>query len=285
MNNFLRGFPASSGVIITLLSSIVVFMLFHGSISEANTVASMATFLFGIFVSFTISNKYSRLTNISSLLKIDEANLLAIYKYSHEFGTEVTNKVRELIDNNLVTQLDYYLVDYRKSNSSYYKLFDYILTLEPTTPGQEVAYAQINSLLTLTSSNRKQVETLVLQRTSTLEWVSLGSLLCLIYMCILGINTGSPFSVIASSVMVTVAVLLLFVLRDLDTLSWQQDKWIWQPMHNLFLDLDLLPYYPSPTLSSHEAKPPIGDKVRVAHYKADYPNVSEKDIELRVIDR
>lgn len=53
---------------------------------------------------------------------------------------------------------------------------------------------------------------------------------------------------------------------------------IWEPLHNLFKYLDLLPYYPEEVIRSGRINLPKGEKVRLVQYPDPYPDMSNKAI-------
>ena len=76
----------------------------------------------------------------------------------------------------------------------------------------------------------------------------------------------------------TASVMLLLVIRELDSLRWKEHGWIWEPLEDLFSDLDLLPYYPAEVISEGRAVPKKEAKVRIAYYPKQYPDFTGKKI-------
>lgn len=251
----------------------------HGFEHFTDALLSAASFLYGILISFAISKSQEKLSTVNNLLKVDEAHLLSIYRLSGQFGEKISDEVRKLIDNHLMDQIDYKLIDFDKSGDSFRELYDYLLDLKPDTKKQETIYSQILTLLNEMSSNRKRVETTILDKISSYEWIGLIALLILSDVLILNLNINTTFSIIASTTLAVIALLLLLVLRDLNLLRWKVQDWIWDPLHNLFLSLGLLPYYSEFVLQYGEARPPEGSKIRVARYARAYPDMSGKIIE------
>ena len=251
----------------------------HGFEHYTDALLSAASFLYGILIGFAISKSQEKLSTVNNLLKVDEAHLSSIYRLSGEFGEKTTEEVRKLIDNHLIEQIDFKLIDFDKSGSSFHGLYNYILTLRPETKKQETLYSQMITLLNEMSSNRKRVETTIHDKISGYEWTSLIALMTLSGVLILDLNINTTFSIVASTTLATIAFSLLLILRDLNNLRWKVQDWIWEPLHNLFISLDLLPYYSEFVLEYGDARPPKGSKIRVGRYKNPYPDMSEKTIE------
>jgi hypothetical protein len=72
----------------------------------------------------------------------------------------------------------------------------------------------------------------------------------------------------------------------LDNLAWQEQNWIWKPLTNLFIELDLFPYFPIDVLNSGRLslkeikKWDKVKKIRVAHYPLSYPDMTGKKVEI-----
>lgn len=263
---------------IILFSILAVTVKGHGFEDSTDALLSAASFLYGILIGFAITKSQDKLKTVNDLLKMDEANLLSIYRLSNNFGEESSQHIKKLIDDHLIEQIDYRLIDFEKSGESFQRLHKHVLLLKPENIHLGHTYSQMISLLSQMSRNRKRVETTIHDRVSGFEWASLIALWVLSIALILDLNTNSTFSVIASVTLATVATLLLLVLRDLNTLRWNVQDWIWEPLHNLFLSLDLLPYYAEGVLRYGEAKPPAGSRIRVGHYSKPYPDMTGKTV-------
>jgi hypothetical protein len=253
-----------------------------GSNNENNNLLSTAAFLFGIFVAFSVANSQSRLNKINENIKAEEATLLFIYKISKIFGKEIQEQTKQLIDLYLIDQIDFYLKDYKYSSKSFNRLFDYLIALNPQKSATETAYSSMVSSLAEAAKNRKQVEAAVTEQLAPLEWFSILTLLALILFFIFYMNDGSLVSVVTSTLLAVASVVVVLVLKDLDSLQWKEQSWIWEPLENLFKELNLVPYYPEDLIKDQRIKLEKGDKVRVATYQNSYPDMSDKLI--RVIE-
>lgn len=239
----------------------------------------VAYFVFGILVAFAIDNARSGLSRVNELLKASDADLVSIYQLSASFGPGVQSQVREVIDRHLHDQIDFRLTDFDKSTPSFLALFTCVRELEPTSTQQEIAYDHLLGICTVASERRKQLEALVRQRVSPVEWVTLLALLAALWGLMLAANGGPIISGVLGGVLVAALAGLLVLLRHLDDFRWQEGEAIWTPLHNLFLSLDLLPYYPLITVQSGRLDPPTG-QVRLVDYPHPYTDMSDKTIEV-----
>jgi len=135
-------------------------------------------------------------------------------------------------------------------------------------------------LLTGSIRERKRVETLIQEPMIGFEWVSIITLFLVILFCIFYLNTGDAISIAISILLSTAAVILMFVLRDLNDLSWKERCWVWQPLETLFRELNLLPYYPKSALDLGRVKPEKGQKIRIAEYPNPYPDMIGKTVRI-----
>lgn len=268
--------------------SIVYFaicLIYKGSgyNNQYYVLSTIATFLYGIFLAFTIYNNQSRFSRIRELLRNDDSNLLLMYRQGRIFGEENQKKIKEHIDKYLIGQIDYRLEDFSESTSGFNQLQEFILELEPKNNREAVIYQNLLTALADSAKNRSLVSSLVSQKVTQIEWFSIVGLQTLIAIFILILNNSSVVSAILSTLLVSVSLIMILVLYQIDQLSWQEDKWIWQPLHKLFLELELIPYYSEQVISSGRARITKGEKVRIAHYPNFYPDMNRKTVELKTI--
>lgn len=250
-----------------------------GSLTENNNLFLIASFLFSIFIAFTIATSHSKLSRINEATNSEEGILLSIYRSSKVFGDGVQKKIQAHIDDYLIDQIDYYLTDFEYSSKSFTSLFDYLIGIKPENEQQALVYQVIVGSLNESAQNRKTVESLVHERVLTFEWVSILTLLGVILYFIFDLNNGSLTMMIASIALSTAAIILVFVLKDLDNLKWKEKSWIWEPLENLFTELDLVPYFPKDVIDEGRATIEKGQKIRVATYPNKYPDMSGKEVQ------
>lgn len=83
----------------------------RGDIRVDIALASIASFLFGILMAFTIVRTRERLALVQDLVSKGNASLLSIHSLMAVFAETDRSVVRELIDHQLTDQIDYRLVD------------------------------------------------------------------------------------------------------------------------------------------------------------------------------
>lgn len=241
---------------------------------------SVSSFLFGIFVAFSISDRQNRLKEIRTILRGDDGALVNIYELSQVFSKDSSNKIKKLIDNWLTSTIDYELEDFQKSESKFLKLFEYIRDLKPKTKKQKVIYGELLDILQDTNKSNQKMNYLVNDKISTFEWGTILVLGLIILFCLFFINMNTWPSIIIIVLLSVALITILLVLRDLDTLFWKEQKWIWDPLAELFKELDLLPYYAEELVELKRVKIKKGEKYRIGLFKGEYPN--RKKIKIKI---
>lgn len=267
-------------IIIVIFSLIAIFFNPSTSKDQYDTLFSISTFLFGIFVGFAIANSKQRLNSINELLKEGMGRLLFIYRISEVFGKEVQKRTQGLADKYLIDQIDYFLQDWKFSGNSFVELFNYIIKMKSDNKEQEIAYDKMIDLLKEESQSRKKIEALLEDKIWNFEWVTILALLFSTIFFIFYRNDGTFFSIILSIVLATSLVIIVLVLKDLDNLKWKEQSLIWAPLATLFKEIDLLPYFPDDVVKSGRAILQKGQKIRIAHYPNKYPDMTNKKIEI-----
>lgn len=243
----------------------------------------ISSFLFGIIIAFSIANRYSRLNSIKEALRDQDAVLLNIYFLSRRLGKLVSEKVRKMIDDLLISQIDYNLVDFDKESPRKIKeIYFYFEELkEKHGLSEEVISKILDSLLEILKINQK-VSREARSKMAPYEWFSSGILGAIMIICLFYVNTGSVFSMLIISFISTSLILLLILLKDLNSLEWQEQNWIWDPLSKMFIELDLLPYFTADVLQ--EGRINIKEfnfhKIRVAYHSKPYPNMTGKIIKI-----
>ncbi|HVM67152.1 MAG TPA: hypothetical protein VMU14_19950, partial [Acidimicrobiales bacterium] len=110
--------PAVVGGLTVAVASLLVGGK-RGDIRVDTALASMAAFLFGVLLAFTIVRTRERLAIVHNLVAKGNSALLSIHRMMAVFDDDHRRHVRALIDVHLTDQIDYRLVDYHRGASSY----------------------------------------------------------------------------------------------------------------------------------------------------------------------
>jgi len=270
-------------LLLLIFTFMAIFIKGVGPTSLIIALLSVATFLFGIFGAFVMQNRHNRLDALRETLRKDDALYLNIYKMSAIFGKKVQKQVQKLIDNYIIKTIDYYITDYNKAGKDFLKLYDYLKDLEVKTPKEEMAFSVISNRINEANINRRHIDLLARNNMLKFKLFTLIGLLLIILFSVFYINDNSIPSIIISVLLSTSSVTLLLVLRDMDSLFWKEQKWIWDPLEQLFNELDLIPYYPKDVITLKRIKLKKGTKIRAAYYPRPYPDFRGKKVKIEIV--
>ena len=163
----------------------------RGDIRVDVAMASMAAFLFGVLLAFTIVRTRERLALVQNLVAKGNSSLFSIHQMLAVFGDEDRRRVRDLVDRHLTDQIDYRLVDYHLATPSFLALTQAVYALDPDGPQEEAVYKELVALCVDMSADRSLIEATTGQALSAIEWSGLLLLLLLLAFSGAALFTGS----------------------------------------------------------------------------------------------
>ena len=275
--------------IIIILLSYVIFLLAAMSIDGVGysdwmfLTISFVVFMFAIFLAFTISNRRHRIISLRKNLREIDASLTSLYFYSKNLNPDISRKILELIDIFLIATIEYKLKDYYKSEPQFIELYEYVNSLKTKNTDEFNTKVSMLSQLEMISRSNKVIQFTILDQMQPYEWLSIILLSFATIFCLIYINDRSIASLILIPILETVITIIFITIYDLDSLRWQEQNWIWQPLSILFTTLKLLPYFPNDVISKKRVSNKLLTSIpsyRVAHYKSFCPDNSDKIIEI-----
>jgi hypothetical protein len=271
----------TSGVIVAVASYLVGPN--RGDVRVDVALASIASFLFGILMAFTIVRTRERLALVQDLLSKGNASLLSIHNLVEVFADDVRVTIRELIDRQLTDQIDYRLVDNWRSAPSHLALTSAVIALEPGTRQEEVVYKESVEICIDMGANRALIEAASGQALSPTEWTGMLLLLFLLMALIAVLPGGTVWGALVAGVMAGTLVTLIVLLRKLDRLRWHERTSIWEPTARLFRSMGRDPYVPREVIDNGRYRPT--GRVRVADYPFPYPDRAGKTVTVENFDQ
>ncbi|MGA8726725.1 MAG: hypothetical protein WB565_16950 [Acidimicrobiales bacterium] len=250
----------------------------RGDVTVDIGLASVATFLYGVLLAFTIVRTRERLALVQDLISKSNSCLLSLHQMVEIFSPEERTRIRGLIDRHLTDQIDYRLVDNHITMPSFVALTEGVFALAPTTRQQELLYREVSRVAIEMTEYRSLTESSVGQSLSSLEWVSLLLLLVVLLGLIAVLPGGSIFGAVIAGVLAGTLVSLMALLRKLDLLRWHERVSIWEPTTRIFRSMGLDPYVPRMVIDGGRYLPT--GRVRVVDYPDPYPNRSTKVVTL-----
>jgi hypothetical protein len=256
-----------SGVVVAVTSLLVGPK--RGDIRVDVALASMAAFLFGALLAFTIVRTRERLARVHDLVAKGNAGLFSIHQMVVVFAESDRARVRALIDRYLTDQIDYRLVDYHAATPSFLELMAAVYALEPGTRQEEVVYKELVQLGVDIGQDRALIEAATGQAMSPIEWSGLLLLLAVLLSLIVVLPGGTALGAVVAGVLAGSLVTLMTLLRRLDLLRWHERVTIWEPTTRLFRSMGSDPYVPREAIDSGRYRPT--GRVRVVDYPDPYP--------------
>jgi hypothetical protein len=246
----------------------------RGDVRVDIAMGSMAAFLFGVLLAFTIVRTRERLVLVQDLVAKSDASLLTLHDAVAVFGDTKRDEIRDLIDRHLTDQIDYRLVDYHRASLSFRALINAVLGLQPRNPEQDAVYKELVARCFVLDSDRALIEAAGGQAMSPLEWTGLLLLLAVLLGLLAVLPGGTPLGSAAAGVMAGALVTLIVLLRKLDLLRWHERVTIWEPTTRLFRNMGRDPYVPREVIESGRYQP--AGRVRVVDFPDPYPNRANK---------
>ena len=263
---------AVTGVAVTVSSVLIGSR--RGDVRVDVALASMAAFLFGILLAFTIVRTRERLSVVQDLVAKGDASLFSAHQMVAVFGEDRREAIRELIDRHLTDQIDYRLVDYHRASPSYLELVEALYALDPSNAQQDAVYKELVALCIAMGNDRALIEATTGQALSPLEWVGLLLLLLLLLALIAVLPGGTVLGGLVAGTLAATLVTLMLLLRRLDLLRWHERVTIWEPTARLFRKMGRHPYVPREVIAKGRFRP--AGHVRVVDYPDPYPNRATK---------
>jgi hypothetical protein len=265
-----------AGVTVGVVSCVVG--THRGDLQVDIALVSMAAFLFGVLLAFTIVRMRERLASVQELVAKGNAGLFSIHQLVEVFDPEKRDEIRGLIDDHLTDQIDFRLVDYHRATPTYQELIAAVRSLDPTTPQQDSIYKELIELSVDLDGHRAVIEAVTGQEMSPIEWTALLLLLCVNLGLISILPGGTILGGVVVGTLAVALVTLMILIRKLDVLRWHERVTIWEPTSRLFRSMGRDPYVPRLVIDSGRFLP--SGRVRVVRYPDPYPDRSSKVVTL-----
>jgi hypothetical protein len=246
----------------------------RGDVRVDVAMVSMAAFLFGLLLAFTVVRTRERLARVQDLVAKGNSALLSVHQMMAVFDVPKRIHVRELVDRHLIEQIDYRLTDNYRAAGSLAQLISAIYALDPCDRQEEAIYKELVGLCSTMNGERSLIEAAVGQALSPLEWSGLLLLLLVLLSLLAIIPGGTVAGAAVVGVLSGALITLIILLRRLDLLRWHERVSIWEPTSRLFRSMGRYPYVPREVILQGRYQP--NGIVRVVDYPDPYPVRSTK---------
>jgi len=265
-------------VVIVIAISIIVILPIYVDVEFLATILGVATFLFGTFMAFSLSDRHTRIDSIRENDSVERSQLAFLYRQAIVFGKEFQKKLQHEIDEYLMVTLDYTIWDYNKSEKQFAGIEKVIRKASIKSKVQEVIFSNFIGTLNEIEISRRKTIGLIDDRISKFEWIVFVSFSLIIVASLSLLNSGSGVSLIITFLISLSVFILLYFLYSLDILSWKEETRIFEPYAKCFESVGLLRYYPESLIADKRVKNYIGKDYRMGTFPNPYPDLSGKKI-------
>lgn len=246
------------------------------------TLLGIGTFLFSIYVSFTISERHQRIERLRTAASNERGELVNIFQLTRnindpDYQERVTNRIDEYLQAVLEHDVHYYY----RTNTAFETLVQEIHSAQPKEGKEANAYGSIMwGLMGLTKAREEQ-KAVIGDRISKLEWFVIALLAGVIILSLIALNTGSLVSIIIIGAFILVIDLLIALLIYLDNLKWKVEQRVVEPYEKVFDAIGVPRYYTNYMVTHSQAtmRDEKANDYRIARFP-NYPSFEGKEVEL-----
>lgn len=228
-----------------LLSLFLPF--FEGVYEEVRIILTITAILFSIFVGFSIAYLFTRFNDIRKLVAAETGILTNLYKFFENLGkSKYTMMMRKSVDDYLTAVLDFHLHEHiDKVRKEYFNLFEPIKAVrKEKIHNANYVYNRSLALMHEFGNLRKTNIVLVKTKLSFYHWLILVVLGFILVSVLLYLRNPTPFSIIATSLLMIAIATVLLVVKDLENLQWGSEV-LWVESYERVFDVIEMPrYYP-----------------------------------------
>lgn len=265
----------------------IFFVFIKQSDSQATFIAisGVASFLFGLLATFTLTSRHSRLDNVVKNAAAERAELAFIAESLVLFPKQ-KQKIIDLMDEYFMAQLDLEAKYFYLTDEQFMKLYDKVLALEIKEEKQKKMYDRLIMAMEKIENNRKYSATLFEDRIAWSEWVILYFLIAVIYISLLFSNSGGLTVLAVIVVLAVIISYILVVAIKLDRMKWKVDEKIFEPYAQTMETIGLLRYYPKMVFDENSIKRinrlPKGSSYRIGE-TPNYPDLKGRIIKVHKV--
>jgi ABC-type multidrug transport system fused ATPase/permease subunit len=184
---------------------------------DLRTMLSVATFLFGFFISISFSMILSRASSLRDSLAKETGKIVSLFKFSKFFGETFNKKITERIDGYTVATLRNYN-HYEVGREFIYEIYEDLKNLIITNEMQKTYLSSFLSTLNDLESTHEKIEGLTSEKLllamKLANYFLAGLLISLLFL-----NRGNIFTDVLFVVVSTVVIFILLIIEDYESLS------------------------------------------------------------------
>jgi len=263
-----------------LVILLVIFLRVDRNVEFIGTILGVSTFLFGIFLAFSLSDRHNRIDQIRENDSGERSQMIFLFDTSKIFGKVFQKRLQNAIDKYIMATLDYKIWDYEKTEKEYKKVVEVALSAKLRDKKDASFFSYFIEATNNLGMARKHTIGLISDRLSVFEWTTFFLFSVVIVGSLVLLNLGTIVSIIIIAIISFSIILLLSFLYDLDNLSWKEEIRIFEPYAKTFESIGLLRYYPEALIKQRRVNLHKGKKCRIGVFPHPYPNLKGKKIKL-----
>jgi hypothetical protein len=261
------------GIFFVILLFIFPKNLIIANVSDLFTVTAI---VFGILAGFFIAAALSNYFRLQTLLSEETSYLVHLYNVCKILEPNLKKEITSAIDKYLIAAFDFELVDYVDKT---WKEFNNILKVtDKIKPRDSDIYGSLLEIRGNLLRVRQEITLTARKIMGTDDWITLIILAAITIFLLYVIRTPTIVSSIFTVILSSSICLVLFLLYEIDSNIFAEEKLAFEMFQRVFEEIGELPYYPLISIKSGRVKPK--GKCRVGIY-INYPKSLEKRIEVR----
>ena len=272
--SFLQRIKLKQWLIITVIASYLVVFLLPIETSaevrgEIQNILTIVGILFGILVGFFITELWTRFQRIRDNVAVEVSGLQTYYLYVQGFNTfprhrEWVKKEQTLIDNYVKEFFKVEWTNYEKIDPYFNEIMKSLADIKELKTNREIeTFTNLLPILNEITTSREKLFMYGKDRLDAIEWIVLISLALILIVAIILTRIPLFSSLFLSGTLILTILTLLFLLRDLNNLSFGEQMISFEPYETIFDVLGLPRFYLKRDIESGRVAPPKNTDYRV----------------------
>lgn len=249
--------------------------------APVDTILTISTFLYAIFLGFFLDRAKSRFNRVRELVSSEDATWLSLSEVAGFFGPTFQKKINTLIDKYYIVAYDYYLEGYYRPSapvlSKVYDAFD-ALDLTVHDSGAADMFDDAVVLLNNIEERRNESNVVTSEQLNAAQWLLVVLLATVIILSLVFVRTPDLFSFIAITLLATALVTPLFILRDLQSFNFGGNQLMEESGQEVLESIGKKRYYNYYQVKRGVNRPPINVTYRLGVHK---PGEKQKIVTIK----
>jgi len=224
--------------------------------------------LFGIIIGFFITDLYTRFARIRELIASEVSGLTTAHAFAKVLGNHAANKkwfpkFRNTLESYTIKILRLEKNAYTKSEKEFGAIYEMLLPLKEFKTNKETeTYSNLLPVLSALSDFREDLIMFYKDKLSPAEWITIMSLWGVFMFNLFYLKTPELSSIIFTGVLGAISIMLVFIIKDLDDLSFGYEIIGCEPYERVLDGIGRQRFYCKEDIEDGRVVPPKGVKYR-----------------------